>query len=175
MSYARLLAAAICGFSLGAASAHAAPTKNEKVATIQSVDASGSGKSLGTIAFSDTEKGLMIVTNLVGLPAGEHGFHIHAVGKCEPPFTSAGPHFNPNEKKHGLRSREGRSGGMWRAATWLGAGSLIATLARRPRLAGALGTAAALIARLAVVDAGRASAADPRATFQPQRRAARAG
>lgn len=70
--------------------------------------------------------------------------------------------------------REGRSGGMWRAATWLGAGSLIATLARRPRLAGVLGTAAALVARLAVVDAGRASAADPRATFQPQRRAARA-
>jgi hypothetical protein len=63
---------------------------------------------------------------------------------------------------------------MWRGAAWLGAGSLIATLARRPRLAGVLGTAAALVMRLAVVEAGRASAADPRATFQPQRRAARA-
>lgn len=70
--------------------------------------------------------------------------------------------------------REGRSGRMWRGATWLGAGSLIATLARRPRLAGVLGTAAALLIRLAVVEAGRASAADPRATFQSQRRAARA-
>ena len=69
--------------------------------------------------------------------------------------------------------RDGRSGRLWRGATWLGAGSLIATLARRPRLAGVLGTAAALVARLAVVDAGRASAADPRATFQPQRRADR--
>ncbi|HEX3474801.1 MAG TPA: hypothetical protein VHT91_07150, partial [Kofleriaceae bacterium] len=69
--------------------------------------------------------------------------------------------------------REGRSGRMWRGAAWLGAGSLIATIARRPRLAGVLGTAAALLLRLAIVDAGRASAADPRATFQPQRRAAR--
>lgn len=69
--------------------------------------------------------------------------------------------------------REGRSGRMWRGASWLGAGSLIATLARRPWLAGVLGTAAALLARLAIVEAGRASAADPRATFQPQRRADR--
>jgi hypothetical protein len=67
--------------------------------------------------------------------------------------------------------REGRSGRMWRGATWLGAGSLIATLARRPRLAGVLGTAAALLMRFAIVEAGRASAADPRATFTPQRRA----
>jgi polysulfide reductase-like protein len=70
--------------------------------------------------------------------------------------------------------REGRSGRIWRGATWLGAGSLIATLARRPRLAGVLGTAAALLARFAIVEAGRASAADPRATFQPQRRAGHA-
>lgn len=70
--------------------------------------------------------------------------------------------------------REGRSGRLWRGATWLGAGSLIATLARRPRLAGVLGTAAALLVRFAIVEAGRASAADPRATFQPQHRAAHA-
>lgn len=72
-----------------------------------------------------------------------------------------------------LRDRRSgrRSVPMWRGATWLGAGSLIATLARRPRLAGVLGTAAALLVRFAIVEAGRASAADPRATFQPQRRA----
>ncbi|HET7503970.1 MAG TPA: hypothetical protein VFK02_23270 [Kofleriaceae bacterium] len=52
--------------------------------------------------------------------------------------------------------------------------SLAATLAggRRTRwLAGALGTASALLARFAISDAGHASAADPRATFGPQRRA----
>jgi formate-dependent nitrite reductase membrane component NrfD len=64
--------------------------------------------------------------------------------------------------------REGRSGRMWRAARWLGGASLVATLLSRPRIAGALGTAAGLLSRFAIIDAGRASAADPRATFEPQ-------
>jgi Cu-Zn family superoxide dismutase len=32
---------------------------------------------------------------LSGLKEGVHGVHLHAVGKCEPPFTSAGGHFDP--------------------------------------------------------------------------------
>jgi len=69
--------------------------------------------------------------------------------------------------------RRGRSGALWRGATWLGIASLAATLwpgRRSSWLAGALGTAAAVLGRFAIVDAGRASAADPRATFLPQRR-----
>jgi len=39
-----------------------------------------------------------------GLKPGEHGFHIHAVGKCDPPaFTSAGAHFNPYGKSTVIR------------------------------------------------------------------------
>jgi hypothetical protein len=68
--------------------------------------------------------------------------------------------------------REGCSGRMWRGARWLGIASFAATVLDRPRLAGALGTAAAVLARFAIVEAGRSSAADPRATFVPQRRAA---
>ena len=30
-----------------------------------------------------------------GLKPGMHGFHIHAVGKCEPTFAAAGGHFDP--------------------------------------------------------------------------------
>lgn len=72
---------------------------------------------------------------------------------------------------------EGRSGAMWRASRWLGVASLAATLwpgggRNRALVAGALGTASAVLARFAIVEAGRASAADPRATFEPQRRAA---
>ena len=48
---------------------------------------------------------------LTGL-AGEHAFHIHAVGKCEPPFTTAGGHFNPAQHKHGFMSGEGHAGDM---------------------------------------------------------------
>jgi Cu-Zn family superoxide dismutase len=30
-----------------------------------------------------------------GLKPGNHGVHLHAVGKCEPDFTAAGGHFDP--------------------------------------------------------------------------------
>jgi hypothetical protein len=69
--------------------------------------------------------------------------------------------------------RRGRSGALWRGAAWLGIASLAATLwpgRRSSWLAGALGTAAAVLGRFAIVDAGHASAVDPRATFLPQRR-----
>lgn len=64
---------------------------------------------------------------------------------------------------------EGRSGRMWKASKWLGVASLAATVVRRPRLAGVLGTAATVLARFAIVEAGKASAADPRQTFDLQR------
>jgi formate-dependent nitrite reductase membrane component NrfD len=70
--------------------------------------------------------------------------------------------------------RTGRSGALWRGAFWLGVASLAATLLpgrSRSILAGSLGTAAAILGRFAITDAGHASAADPRATFEPQRRA----
>jgi Cu-Zn family superoxide dismutase len=35
------------------------------------------------------------------LPPGTRAFHIHEVGRCEPPFESAGGHFNPTGKQHG--------------------------------------------------------------------------
>lgn len=66
--------------------------------------------------------------------------------------------------------REGRSGQLWRASKWLGLASFAATALRRERLAGVLGTASAVLGRFAIVEAGRASANDPRATFAPQRR-----
>jgi Cu-Zn family superoxide dismutase len=47
-----------------------------------------------------------------GLPSGKHGFHLHAVGKCDPPeFTTAGAHFNPGRKRHGLKSAQGPHAG----------------------------------------------------------------
>jgi len=68
-----------------------------------------------------------------------------------------------------------RESRKWRVSKWLGAASLIASLwpgtgRKRTLIAGALGTASALLARFAVIDAGRASADDPRATFGLQQR-----
>jgi superoxide dismutase, Cu-Zn family len=72
------------------------------------------GKDVGTATLSQRRPGVRFELALKGLPPGEHGFHITAVGRCEPPFTSAGPHFNPAGKKHGLRATDGHhAGDMW--------------------------------------------------------------
>ena len=69
------------------------------------------GKDVGQVQLIQTPHGVLLKMSLKGIPAGERAFHIHAVGKCEPPFTSAGPHFNPAGKKHGLEATEGAHAG----------------------------------------------------------------
>jgi superoxide dismutase, Cu-Zn family len=69
------------------------------------------GKDVGSATLTQTPGGVLIAVSVKGLPAGEHAFHMHAVGKCEPPFTSAGGHFNPGNKKHGLMAAEGHHAG----------------------------------------------------------------
>ena len=68
------------------------------------------GEAAGEAQFTQTPAGVLIRLTLSGLP-GERAMHIHAVGKCEPPFTTAGGHFNPANKKHGLHSAEGHHAG----------------------------------------------------------------
>jgi len=36
-----------------------------------------------------------VTVTVSGLKPGLHGVHLHAVGKCEAPFTGAGGHFDP--------------------------------------------------------------------------------
>ena len=74
---------------------------------LKSVD----GKDVGSVELTQALSGVLIRLSVKGLPAGEHAFHVHAVGKCEPPFTTAGGHFNPGNKKHGLMASEGHHAG----------------------------------------------------------------
>lgn len=70
------------------------------------------GKVAGVALFVQEAQGVRISVTVKGLSPGEHGIHIHAVGVCEPPdFLSAGPHFNPTSKKHGLSNPEGPHAG----------------------------------------------------------------
>jgi Cu-Zn family superoxide dismutase len=69
------------------------------------------GKDVGSATLTQTPFGVLIRLAIRGLPAGEKAFHVHGVGKCEPPFTSAGGHFNPGGKKHGVLVSEGHHAG----------------------------------------------------------------
>src|SRR5499427_8665780 len=72
-----------------------------------------SGKEVGTVDLLQTPAGVLLKLAVKGVPAGEHAFHIHAVGKCDPPsFESAGPHFNPTNEKHGIMAGHGHAGDM---------------------------------------------------------------
>ena len=69
------------------------------------------GESVGTVTLRETPQGTLLHATLTSLPAGAHAFHVHTVGVCEPPFKSAGGHYNPTGAKHGIDNPEGMHAG----------------------------------------------------------------
>ena len=69
---------------------------------------SSSGAVLGTVRVFSEPTGVLLRINASGLPAGFHGVHVHATGRCDAPaFTTAGGHWNPTTRKHGHRNPAG--------------------------------------------------------------------
>ena len=69
---------------------------------------SATGMVMGTAQLMAMGDGIHLVVDAKGAPAGVHGIHVHTVGRCEgPDFTSAGPHWNPTNMKHGTNAPMG--------------------------------------------------------------------
>lgn len=85
--------------------------QDDGTATANVIDLTG--KEIGTLTFSETADGVHITGLLTGLPAGDHGIHIHEKGECDATgkFDSAGAHFNPTSHKHGTQNPEGPHAG----------------------------------------------------------------
>lgn len=118
-----VLAASLCG-ALAYAVAVSAQAKPVKVTLNDAT-----GKSVGSATLTETKTGVSIALDLNGLPAGEHAIHIHQTAKCEAPaFTTAGGHFNPAAKKHGLENPEGHHAGDMKNFTVAANGTAKATV-----------------------------------------------
>jgi Cu-Zn family superoxide dismutase len=87
-----------------------APAKDAKPVVVKMSDAKG--KSIGTATLTAATGGVSIALDLHDLAAGEHAIHVHQTAKCDgPDFKSAGGHFNPDNKHHGMDNKEGPHAG----------------------------------------------------------------
>lgn len=91
--------------------------KNENTAPTATATANiinTAGASIGKATFTEESTGIVtMVVSVSGLPAGQHGIHFHMIGRAEPSttFMSAGEHFNPDMKQHGLSNPSGSHNG----------------------------------------------------------------
>jgi superoxide dismutase, Cu-Zn family len=82
----------------------------EQTVAAKIMDASGADKGTATIAVAGGVMRLLV--DVRDMPPGVHGLHIHTVGRCEgPSFETAGGHWNPTGRMHGMNNPQGKHAG----------------------------------------------------------------
>ncbi|MBN9010784.1 MAG: superoxide dismutase family protein, partial [Rhizobiales bacterium] len=69
------------------------------------------GQLVTTLTLSDAGNGVLVTGTVSGIDPGPHAIHFHEKGVCEPPFETAGGHFNPTGHQHGILNAEGHHAG----------------------------------------------------------------
>ncbi len=66
------------------------------------------GRQVAVMEAGEQGGALYVVIDATGMAPGRYGVHLHAVGRCDGPgFESAGPHWNPTGRSHGLDADNG--------------------------------------------------------------------
>ena len=103
--------AALAALTLAACSSS---SDSDVAARATAVIRNQAGEQIGTAQLTENDNGTVTVTvNASGLAEGNHGMHIHSSAVCDggTGFGSAGVHYNPFEKKHGLENPDGSHAG----------------------------------------------------------------
>jgi Cu-Zn family superoxide dismutase len=99
-----LASAGAVGLSLaaiGKASAGETLTADRDDSDAEAIVRNAAGADIGVVRFRQNDGAVVVNAKIRGLSEGFHGFHVHANGLCDPPFTSAGGHYDPAGRIHG--------------------------------------------------------------------------
>jgi superoxide dismutase, Cu-Zn family len=106
----------IASIALALVACSSAQRARDAVAAAKVVMYNTAGAPIGTALLTQDASGTVTVDIAsITLPAGQHGIHFHDVGKCDgsttPAFSTAGGHYNPLAKEHGLQNPNGPHAG----------------------------------------------------------------
>lgn len=92
------------------------PSPTDRVASASATIVNAAGEERGTAdVWQDRDKIVHVDVQLLNMPTGPHAIHFHSVGKCDgsgsTPFASAGAHYNPLGRQHGLDNSAGPHAG----------------------------------------------------------------
>lgn len=107
---------AVCVAVVISSGCASAPSPLNRVAAAYATLVNAAGETRGSAElWQDADKIVHVQVQVLNMPPGPHGIHFHAVGKCEgegtTPFSTAGGHFNPLGRQHGLDNPAGPHAG----------------------------------------------------------------